>query len=260
LEKALLKLPWQTVREGVEVKLPPHPATDEQEKEHAQEKELYVLAQSHARINKDRAMRRRKLKWLWARLKQIAARFDPCLFEPIQPFDGDNGHDVGQIFLAGHRPPLDVNVTEPGCLTKRVLCERAADAGDRSNLVDREIALTILPILDSDDREHRCFARQVRLPQSRRQESSTCPSAAPATRSLPVGRALIAPAGKSSHVLYCRRRPSLAQRSTTAGRPLCRERGTAVLRFALADHASQELAVDVRYGRVELRVQSSEGH
>jgi hypothetical protein len=73
LEKALLKRPWQTVREGVEVKLLPHPATDEQEKEHAHEKELYVLAQSHARINKERAMRRRKLKWLWARLKQIAA-------------------------------------------------------------------------------------------------------------------------------------------------------------------------------------------
>jgi hypothetical protein len=49
------------VREGVDVKLL------------AQEQELYVLAQSHARINKERAMRRRKLKWLWARLKQIAA-------------------------------------------------------------------------------------------------------------------------------------------------------------------------------------------
>jgi transposase len=61
LEKALVGLPWQTVREGVEVKLLP------------QEQELYVFAQSHARINKERAMRRRKLKWLWARLKQIAA-------------------------------------------------------------------------------------------------------------------------------------------------------------------------------------------
>jgi transposase len=61
LEKALVGLPWQIVREGVEVKLLP------------QEQELYVLAQSHARINKERAMRRRKLKWLWARLKQIAA-------------------------------------------------------------------------------------------------------------------------------------------------------------------------------------------
>src|SRR6266478_6639628 len=61
LEKALLGLPWQVVRQGVDVKLLPH------------EQELYVLAQSHARIHKERAMRRRKLKWLWARLKQIAA-------------------------------------------------------------------------------------------------------------------------------------------------------------------------------------------
>jgi transposase len=61
LEKALLTLPWQAVREGVDVKLLP------------QEQELYVLAQSRARIHKERAMRRRKLKWLWARLGQISA-------------------------------------------------------------------------------------------------------------------------------------------------------------------------------------------
>ena len=61
LETALLGLPWQAVREGVEVKLLP------------QEQELYVLAQSRARIHKERAMRRRKLKWLWARLKEISA-------------------------------------------------------------------------------------------------------------------------------------------------------------------------------------------
>jgi len=61
LEKALTGLPWQAVREGVDVKLL------------AQEQELYVFAQSHARIAKERAMRRRKLKWLWARLKQIKA-------------------------------------------------------------------------------------------------------------------------------------------------------------------------------------------
>jgi hypothetical protein len=48
------------VRDGVDVKLL------------AQEAELYVLAQSRARIDKERAMRRRKLKWLWARLEQIA--------------------------------------------------------------------------------------------------------------------------------------------------------------------------------------------
>jgi transposase len=61
LEQALLGRPWQAVREGVEVKLLP------------QDQELYVLAQSRARIHKERAMRRRKLKWLWARLKQISA-------------------------------------------------------------------------------------------------------------------------------------------------------------------------------------------
>jgi len=61
MEKALLGRPWQAVRQGVQVKLLP------------QEQELYVLAQSRARIHKERAMRRRKLKWLWARLKQISA-------------------------------------------------------------------------------------------------------------------------------------------------------------------------------------------
>jgi transposase len=61
LEKDLLTRPWHAVRAGVQVKLLP------------QQQELYVLAQSHARINKERAMRRRRLKWLWGRLKQIAA-------------------------------------------------------------------------------------------------------------------------------------------------------------------------------------------
>jgi hypothetical protein len=61
LEQALLGLPWQAVRPGVDVKLLP------------QEQELYVLARSRSRIHKERAMRRRQLKWLWARLKQLAA-------------------------------------------------------------------------------------------------------------------------------------------------------------------------------------------
>src|SRR5215472_12784800 len=61
LEKYLVTLPWQAVREGVDVKLLP------------QDQELFVLAQSRARIHKERAMRQRKLKWLWARLKEIAA-------------------------------------------------------------------------------------------------------------------------------------------------------------------------------------------
>ena len=60
LEKALLERPWQGVREGVDVKLLP------------QDDELYVLARSSARVDKERAMRRRKLKRLMARLKELA--------------------------------------------------------------------------------------------------------------------------------------------------------------------------------------------
>jgi Transposase DDE domain len=61
LEKQLLERPWHSARPGVRVKLLP------------QEGELYVLAQSADRIAKERAMRRRQLKWLWARLKQLGA-------------------------------------------------------------------------------------------------------------------------------------------------------------------------------------------
>jgi hypothetical protein len=61
LEKHLLDKPWSKAREGVEVKLLP------------QDDELYVFAQSADRVAKERAMRRRQLKWLWARLKKLAA-------------------------------------------------------------------------------------------------------------------------------------------------------------------------------------------
>jgi hypothetical protein len=59
LEKHLLAQPWQQAREGVQVKLL------------SQQAELYVYAQSRERVAKERAMRRRKLKWLWARLRQL---------------------------------------------------------------------------------------------------------------------------------------------------------------------------------------------
>jgi hypothetical protein len=60
LETQLLGLPWQRVRDGIEVKLLP------------QEQDLYVLARSQSRITKERAMRRRQLKRLWTRLKQLS--------------------------------------------------------------------------------------------------------------------------------------------------------------------------------------------
>lgn len=58
-EERLGELPWKEAREGVEVKLV------------AEEGEVYVLARSKDRVNKERAMRRRQLKGLWKRLHEL---------------------------------------------------------------------------------------------------------------------------------------------------------------------------------------------
>ena len=59
-EARLAGLPWQKVRERVDVKLL------------SQEGELYVLARSGDRVAKERSMRRRRLKALWRRLGELA--------------------------------------------------------------------------------------------------------------------------------------------------------------------------------------------
>jgi transposase len=61
LEKDLLAKPWQQAREGVQVKLL------------AEDNELYVYAESVDRVSKERAMRKRQMKWLWKRLRELAA-------------------------------------------------------------------------------------------------------------------------------------------------------------------------------------------
>src|SRR5271154_6693204 len=58
-EAQLLEQPWQTVRAGVQVKLL------------AEAGELYVLAESKDRVNKERSMRRRQLKGLVQRLQEL---------------------------------------------------------------------------------------------------------------------------------------------------------------------------------------------
>ena len=62
LEKALASKDWQAVKDDVHVKLLPR------------EGELYVLARSLPRRAKESAMRRRKLKAYWARLKELGKR------------------------------------------------------------------------------------------------------------------------------------------------------------------------------------------
>lgn len=61
LERKLIDKPWQAARPGVQVKLL------------AQDGEFYVFAESRDRVAKERAMRRRQLKWLWTRLGQLSA-------------------------------------------------------------------------------------------------------------------------------------------------------------------------------------------
>jgi hypothetical protein len=99
LEKAFLSQPWQRVREGVEVK------------RLAQGEDTYVLAQSAKRINKERAMRRRRLGRYVARLlalqRQTLTRDD--LLMKVGAAKQDAGRAAGVIKL--HLPDQDAAVT-----------------------------------------------------------------------------------------------------------------------------------------------------
>lgn len=59
LEQSFLGKPWEQVRSEVKVKLL------------NQDEELYILARSDGRVNKERSMRKRRLKKLWRRLHEL---------------------------------------------------------------------------------------------------------------------------------------------------------------------------------------------
>lgn len=59
LEKRFLGMSWEQVRDAVDVKLL------------GEDGELYILARSQGRVQKERAMRRRRLKKLWKRLQEL---------------------------------------------------------------------------------------------------------------------------------------------------------------------------------------------
>ena len=96
LEKELLTLPWQKVREGVEVKLLPRDG------------ELYVLAQSRDRVMKERAMRRRKLRKLWTRLKELRAMKQLDVKELLIKI-GQAKQEAGRVFSL-----VEIHTPEPG--------------------------------------------------------------------------------------------------------------------------------------------------
>lgn len=99
LEKAFLAQPWQRVREGVEVK------------RLAQDHDTYVLAQSVKRIDKERAMRRRRLGRYVARLhalqRQTLTRDE--LLMKVGAAQKDAGRAANVIKL--HLPAKDEAVT-----------------------------------------------------------------------------------------------------------------------------------------------------
>jgi hypothetical protein len=84
LEQALASRPWQDVRAQVQVKLLP------------QDDDLYVFVESQTRIGKERSMRRRKLKWLWRRLKEL--RRQRPTYERLLMQIGAAKKEVGRVF------------------------------------------------------------------------------------------------------------------------------------------------------------------
>jgi transposase len=102
LEAGLLLLPWSTVREGVQTKLLP-----------AESGEVYVLAESSGRVKKERAMRRRKLRRLVTRLKELqrqAPRRDKLLMAlGAAKADAGRLYGVMSITLPGPRQKVNAH-------------------------------------------------------------------------------------------------------------------------------------------------------
>ena len=106
LEQAFLTLPWAQVRDGVQVK------------RLATEEDVYVLAQSEARIDKERAMRRKRLRRYVDRLQALQAQLltrDQLLMK-----FGAARHDAG-------RAANLVRVTIPKASTKTASLEFELD-------------------------------------------------------------------------------------------------------------------------------------
>ena len=88
LEQELTTRRWQQARPEVQVKLLP------------QDDDLYVYVESQTRIDKERAMRRRKLKWLWRRLHELQ-RQRPTYQRLLMEL-GAAKKEVGRVFRLVH--------------------------------------------------------------------------------------------------------------------------------------------------------------
>src|SRR5216684_740552 len=99
LEKQFLERPWGQVKESVEVKLLPR------------EGELYILARSEGRRQKERAIRQRRLKRLWARLRELQGQEltrDELLLK-LGAAKADAGRVYGLVEVQVPKPEQPVN-------------------------------------------------------------------------------------------------------------------------------------------------------
>ena len=121
MEAALAEKPWMSAREKVRVKL------------HDDEGELYVLAESVPRKDKERAMRQRKLKRYWKRLGRTEDTVDGQADEPRRSAGEDRrregsrraaGGGVGACDSRRRKAPNRQDI-RPGCIGKptRERCE-----------------------------------------------------------------------------------------------------------------------------------------
>ena len=100
VEKRLLEQPWIQARESVRVKIL------------QQESEFYVYVESHDRVAKERSMRRRRLKRLWASLHELRNRKSITrddLLMHIGALKKEAGRDFGLVCISLPEPQEPVN-------------------------------------------------------------------------------------------------------------------------------------------------------
>jgi hypothetical protein len=125
LEQSLLMKPWHQARAGVKVKLLP------------EDGELYVFAESADRIAKERSMRRRQLKWLWARLAHLCAypdhRRSRAPAHPLHPTRARTGAAARALAAHPSRPTAPKNQRRPERLRAPLVVKTLAGAPKRIN-------------------------------------------------------------------------------------------------------------------------------
>ena len=140
--------------------------------------------------------------------------------------------------------------TEPIRLADRVLGGASADASFVRNGADVQVAIALAFDLQGDDSERGPFALCEMGAHAGRRAAVSGPLTAPS----PVGFAVRRSLASAQREFADREGGTKRAADGTSYRTLRSQDRGAVFRLALADNASQEIAIDIRYGRVEMLV------